>query len=443
MSHQFDAIVIGGGLAGLRAARDLGDAGKSVLVLEAQDRLGGRVYYDRFADTDTFVEYGGGWINLNFHSLVAGEVERYSLPTGPSQEASGPSQQEGESAFRWLSLGGIRTGASPVPVEDLADMERGLHRCIQAAERIEFGKPWDEQDIADLDISWKQFVGEMRLRASVEEFFLTWPWSSDAADTNALDLLAWVAGFDNSVWRVYGESMIDRLINGTKSLVDALAADSDADIRLGSPVASVEQNDEDVTVTTRSGESFTGRSAVVAAPVNVWSDVTFAPPLSAPKREVSAEPHPGRAVKVWALLENVPDEGVSGWGFGQGCNWFFRYSRLPEGDLYVGFSGGYDLDVTDVEAVQRAARVFAPEARVIKVDAHDWRANEFFKGTPLIHRPGEARRYFSALADREGRVLFAGSDVAFGWNGWMDGALESGARAAREVLEIVEAAVEA
>lgn len=430
MKNQYDVIVLGGGLSGLRAARELGAAGKSVLVLEAQDRLGGRVYFDRFADTDTNVELGGGWFNTGFQPQVASEIERYALPI---QTNAAPA-----SVFRWLNGGQLRTGVSPVPIEYFGEMERGLFAIIEASKRIEFGTAWDKQDIADLDVSWEDFVKGMELAAPVEEFLLTWCSSSEPEETNALDILTWIAAFEDSPWRMLGEGMSYHFTNGTKSMVDAIAANSGAEIRLNSPVARVEQTNEGVAVTTRSGERFTAGAGVVALPFNVWSDVEFEPKLSDLKREASSVPHPGRTVKVWAVIENAPEEGISGWGKGEGLNWFFRFSRIPEGDLYVGFSGGYDLDPTDKEAIEHAVQVFAPGAKVIKFGAHDWRANEFIKGTWMIRHPGVGLRYHSALAEKEGRLAFGGSDTSFGWNGWMEGALETGSRAAAEALEILK-----
>lgn len=431
MQHQYDVIVIGGGLSGLRTARDLGNAGKSVLVLEAQNRLGGRVYYDRFADTDKFVEFGGGWFNTAFQPLLASEIDSYSLEIAINPKPA--------TAFRWLIGGNISGGVSPVALEHTAEMERGLYETTYAARRIEFGTAWDKQDLADLDISWASFVESLRLVAPVEEFFLNWCSSSEAEETNALDILTWIAGFEGSPWRTYAESMVYHFANGTKSLVDALAADSGADIRMDSPVARIEHGKDGVVVTTRSGATFTGAVGVASVPINVWPDVEFVPPLSSPKREVSAEVHPGRTVKLWTVLENA-SEGFSAWGKGKGCNWLFRFDDVPEGDLYVGFSGGYDLDPTDPVAVQNAVQVFDPDAKVVKFDAHDWRANEFAKGTWMIRRPGEGLRYHSAIPAKEGELIFGGSDTSFGWNGWMEGALETGARAAVEAIQALDGA---
>ena len=68
MVSEYDVIVVGGGLAGLTAARDLGESGRSVLLLEARDRLGGRTWYRPFAETQQKVELGGNWLCRDLRS---------------------------------------------------------------------------------------------------------------------------------------------------------------------------------------------------------------------------------------------------------------------------------------------------------------------------------------------------------------------------------------
>ena len=84
MVSEYDVIVVGGGLAGLTAARDLGESGRSVLLLEARDRLGGRTWYRPFAETQQKVELGGNWFAEICQPSIAAEIERYGLGVAQS-----------------------------------------------------------------------------------------------------------------------------------------------------------------------------------------------------------------------------------------------------------------------------------------------------------------------------------------------------------------------
>src|SRR5688500_9600202 len=93
----YDAIVIGGGFAGLTAARDFADQGQSVVVLEARDRLGGRTWTRAVADTDQQVDVGGQWIEPQRQINVVREIERYGISVGRSPDAlSYPTLLNGE-----------------------------------------------------------------------------------------------------------------------------------------------------------------------------------------------------------------------------------------------------------------------------------------------------------------------------------------------------------
>ena len=95
------------------------------------------------------------------------------------------------------------------------------------------------------------------------------------------------------------------------------------------------------------------------------------------------------------------------------------------------------FNVNDRQAVQQVIRQFLPEAEVIAVQGHDWTADPFAAGTWSIFRPQQLTRYLRELQRSEGRLFFAGSDVASGWNGFIDGAIETGLRAGREVVQLL------
>jgi monoamine oxidase len=422
----YDTIVIGGGLAGLTAARDLGAAGRSVLVLEARDRLGGRTWYREFADTAQKVEMGGTWFVERHQPHIAAEIGRYELPV--SQSPAGKS-------FRSRVAGYVLSSGFPLPLEEVGELERAFFEVIAAARRIQFGTPLDTQPLGDLDVSFEEFLGRLGLARATHEYLSSWVgffFGCHPSEASALHALSWVAGFDNSAWAWYA-AITDKFGKGTKSLVDALAAGSGAELRLSSPVARVEQSPAGVTVTTRTGETFTAAAAVLAAPLNTWHDIEFAPGLTPAKAEAASERQTGHSTKVWALAADVPDHLVAvGWG--GGLNWISTEFTLPEGQLLVGFGTGPELlDVTSRDDIRRAVQQFAPDAQVVATDAHDWNADEFSQGTWMAYRPGQLSRFHSAFQETEGRLAFAGSDLALGWAGWMDGAIETGTRAARQV----------
>lgn len=193
-------------------------------------------------------------------------------------------------------------------------------------------------------------------------------------------------------------------------------------------------------VTTQAGDAFSASAAVVALSLNVLKHVHFSPELGEGKRIASEEGHAGHSVKVWALVEGAPPffEGV---GHGpKGLKWIGTEHGLPEESLMVGFgSDPQALDAKSVPDVQDAFEAFVPGAKVLEVDAHDWNSDPYSLGTWTAFRPGQITRFRAGLRRSEGRLAFATADMAIGWTGYIDGAIESGSRAAQRTKELLDA----
>jgi hypothetical protein len=150
------------------------------------------------------------------------------------------------------------------------------------------------------------------------------------------------------------------------------------------------------------------------------------------------EKQTGHSTKIWALVKGLPGN-FYGVGYDTKVKWVATEYNTPHGDLLVGFGTTPEiLDVTDPADVTAAIHEFVPDVEVVATDAHDWNADEFSQGTWMAYRPGQVTRFASALQRREGCITCAGSDLASGWAGWMDGAVESGHRAARQTLATLE-----
>jgi monoamine oxidase len=432
MRDSYDVIVVGGGFAGVTAARELRLRGHGVLVLEARDRLGGRTWVAEFAGLP--VEMGGTWVHwLQPH--VWAEMRRYGL---------GIVESTGAERCGWITGGRLKDMAADDYYAVLNEaMNRFCHDALTAFERP-FDPLFNEAAVAAIDgLSIRDRLESLDVSAEVRDL-LDGEWASVGHAPNAeagLSVpLRWFAlsGWDaRRVHDAGGRYMFER---GTRSLIEAMIADGRPDVQLSAPVAHVEQDDERVVVTTREGAVHVAPAVIVTAPLNTLGSIEFRPGLSAAKRAAIAEGQASRGVKVWARVrgEVAPFFGTA--PDDHALNWIGTQFRVPGATLLVGFGAASDrLDITDRSAVERAVREFLPNAEVESVAGHDWVADEFSRGTWPVFRPHQLTRYLRPLQEGEGRVLLAGSELADGWSGFIDGAIESGLTAARKVAALLGA----
>jgi monoamine oxidase len=183
-------------------------------------------------------------------------------------------------------------------------------------------------------------------------------------------------------------------------------------------------------VQTRDGKVVAARAAVVAFPRNALGSIEFSPGLSEDKLEAIALGQASRGIKIF-----VHARGQSLWQNAIGPGHPFGYLDTEElyddgTQLMIGF--GIDAercDVGDLRGVQRQLEAILPGYEVLAATDHDWLADEHSRGTWATHRPGWYEHHHAAMRTAEGRVVLAGSDIADGWAGFIDGAIESGLRA--------------
>jgi monoamine oxidase len=428
---DYDVIVVGGGFAGLISARELRKAGRSVLVLEGRDRLGGRAWTSEFAGTD--VELGGSFVHW-FQPHVFAELTRYGLsfevPPAPA---------------RWSYISQGRVHDSTVP-DLLPRMNELFERCFPDALAT---LPLPHQPLAVADavaaidhlsmqdrIDQGDFTAEERdLLNAVLATCCSAPCSDGAltAMMRWFSLPGWNFGLMLDAVGVYGIRTAD--------LVEALVADARPDVRLSTPVAAIEQHDEPVTVTARSGEAFTAAAVIVAVPLNTLGGIEFSPTLAREKRAEVDRGQASRGLKLWAHVRGdlepfflmAPDDHP--------ITFLVTEKVLADGshELCAFGPDAERLPPADESAVRDAFAPLLPAGvEIVAVTGHDWWTDEFSRGTWSVFRPGQLSGALAALQAPHGRVLFAGSDLADGWNGFMDGAIESGLRAERLVGQLLE-----
>jgi monoamine oxidase len=423
-----DVIVIGGGLAGSTAARDLNEAGHSVILVEARDRLGGRTWYRKLAHADRTAEVGGTWILTRHYHAVMREVERYNLPLVDSPDATETYWRMGDKTW---------PGAFPLPYDQWYDLEQALLTIIKDARRTDHTRPLSEQNVEDLDVSWKEYVDKLDLPFETRQVLDAYPLLNAGADSHefsALWVMNYLSGLKFSAL-AFAQYYV-KFAHGTKSLIDALT--DGIDVRLSSPATSVNQDDTSVTVTLADGSQLTGRTAILATPVNTWTDVTFEPQLSKVKLKWATHRQPGHSFKTWVLAEHSEAKPMMINVYDPVIQMAFPEYETPQGDLFACFGIWHGEDIADPQVMQDSLdRVGGPKVEVIGVDFHDWNADPYSKGTWNPFPVGWLSKDQSEMKRQEGRLAFAGADISLSNGGLLEGAVLSGGVAAAEIIEFL------
>jgi pseudooxynicotine oxidase len=442
---MYDVVIVGGGFAGVTAARECALRSRRTVLLEGRERLGGRTWSTDWAGTR--IELGGAWVHWHQPHTFS-ELTRAGLPVALGRDAdhagwyvgqqrrSGTIAQRDEIARRgWDSFVDGVTDALPLP-----------HAPLHALpELTRFDRLTIEQRLDQLDLD-----DEERAVLSAELESLA---HAPLQDAGAVSVLRWHALSGNSLALTQETGGRVTIVGGTGALLDAIAGVAPFDVELGSPVAGIAQRNGHLEVSTRDGGGYAARTVIVAVPLNALGAIEFTPELAEDKRRAIALGQASRGIKVMihargeASMQNAIrpghpfgyldtdelfDDGTQLLvGFGpdaENCDGYVPDAGLANGSR----PGGRDA----LPALQASLEQILPGYEALEATAHDWLADEFSRGTWAIHRPGWYEHHHAAMRRVDGQVLLAGSDLANGWAGFIDGAIESGLRAGRLAAEL-------
>ncbi|MEX0988913.1 MAG: NAD(P)/FAD-dependent oxidoreductase [Actinomycetota bacterium] len=418
-----DVVVIGAGFAGITAARDLTEAGRSVVVLEARDRIGGRTWYREIPGTGVMAEYGGMFLSRATQPNLAREIDRYSAAVLTATEPD---------VFAWIDGdrraeggGAIERIQSKLASSNFSDAIRTTRDAFKAGGRTGLGA---------LDVPVSTWIESLDADPEAVDYvraFMVSMGGSALDRCSVLPLLWDMVELDYSPADVFVD-VGELLTDGTTSLLDPMAAG--LDVRLGTVVTHVAHDDHGIRVTLEDGTTVRTEAAVIALPLNVWADIVFDPPLEDAKRRAADRRHPGQVSKVLAVVHGGPESYV-GMGWNTPINAGFALRPAGDGRLFMGFSVQERVDLADRAAMAAAVNAHLPEATVATTDGYDWVGDRFSQGTWLSTPPTWfSDGTFEALVLPEGRLAFAGSDIAPEGAGWIEGAIGSGVDAAVHLL---------
>jgi monoamine oxidase len=439
-----DVIVVGAGLSGLSAARELVRQGKDVVVLEARDRVGGRMVRKSVT--------GGGWIDLGGQWIGPTQANILALAESLGVKhfdsyATGHTVVSYEGALS--TIDGFFPPEAPfasVSADEVAEANRvwALFHSLAATANVE--RPWLTADAAHLDA---QTVTNWLSTATSSEFarfcVSYWVLNQEGADPSATSMLFAVASYASGPDEEQPEQS---LFDGAAGQIPERVAEELGDrIHLEQPVVRIAQDANGVTVTT-GDRDYRADFVVVATPPYLAGAIDYSPPLPSRRMQFTQRAPMGAVFKYAAVYPTAwwRAKGLSGTTVSDGNVLLTADSSPPSGKpgILTGFVIGpaairfadQPVDVREQLVIADLVTYFGEQARhPTEFVEMNWPAEKWTGGAyNAVLAPNTLTSYGSAMSEPVGRIHWAGSEMAAKWTGYFEGAVRAGYAAAHAVL---------
>lgn len=432
-------LVLGGGFAGLAAAHELGAAGYDVTVLEARNRVGGRVlsFGDFVAGKNA--EGGAELIGSNHPAWVA-YADRFGL--------SFLDVTEDEALEAPIVLGGKRLADAEAKAL-WEELDAALARLNADAAKVDADEPWKSPDAGALDRRSLRAWIEAQEGSAALQAALDAQLASDNACATAwqsyLGQLAQVKG--GGVEAYWSDSEVYRVKGGNDQLATKLAQSlGEKRVHVGARVAAVRVEERRVVVTLEDGRTFEADDAVLTLPPSVWRTVAFEPPLPGalvPQMGIAVKFLMGTKARFWKDAKQAPDSLTDG----EVNQTWDGTDNQPgeEGACLTGFSGGPSAEACRrLKSEERVERLLGDVERrypglrrsFVRSRFMDWPGEALTGGGYSFPAPGQVTTMGPLLREPvAGRLHFAGEHCCYAFVGYMEGALQSGIAVAKRLAK--------
>ncbi len=437
-------LIAGAGIAGLVAAYELRRAGHRVTLLEARNRVGGRIYTARDGIAKGLTaEVGAMRIPTN-HELTMSYVQRFGLKTAPFKN-------DNPNAYTFIRAQRRRFSD---PVDDLFDLESD-ERGKKIGSLLDRDlAPLTQLIVEQGDDGWSQILDRWE-RASLRDFLVEHGWSDGAIEM--FGILSRHESLMNTSFLEFFQGSNDvplpmvRIVDGMDRLPNKFLPELEPSLRYGAVVRRLEQGPDYVRVhydNAAGHRSVTGDYLIVTLPYAVLRHIDVTPEFSQSKQRAIRQIHYDNASKIFLQFRRRfwEEEGIF---FGTTVTDLpVRNVVYPEHDhpthrglLLASYTWSQDAHrwaaLTEPERLAQAldniTRIHPPAAEHFEAGfSHIWQADPFAGGAYTVFLPGQQRRLHHDICMPQGRMHFAGEHTAM--HRWVEGAVESGLRAASEVV---------
>ena len=443
-----DVVVIGAGLAGLQAALNVQRTGKTVTLVEARDRVGGRTVSQQVGSA-TF-DLGGQWLGPT--------QNRLSRLTAQAGLRTFPTFHEGKKILN--HDGKISTYNSSIPsisALNLAVLQVALMRVESARKKIPVTAPMRARNAATLDATSVETVKRKLIPTrgvrGIFDAAARVIFGAEPAELSLLHFLTYLnaGGGLLKLSEIEGGAQQERFAGGAQELSKYLASKLDRGVQFNWPVRKIVQKKTKVTVHS-DHESVSAQRVILAVPPNLAGKIDYEPPMPASREHLTQSTTMGQTIKCIATYNEAfwRQQGFSGEVVStQGPITVIFDNTSYDGKqpaLLAFLVGNEGRRWSQQSEEHRKQMVLANFAKYFGKDAlrpnefveKDWSKDAWALGCPTASpSPGVWTSSAHALREPVGRIHFAGTETAKEWMGYMEGALESGERAASEVVKVL------
>ena len=446
-----DCIIVGAGLSGLAAARQLTAAGRRVMVVEARERPGGRVVNVKTISGN--LHFDGG---AEFVGPTQDHIRALASEFHVDEQVT---YNEGNNLF---SVDGTVTpypAAIGIPVDQTApEVVAGITKLTTICLSITPGKPWEHPLAVYWDsITFKQWIDRTVITAEARLLFgliCSSTLSVGPDEISALFMFSYIASAGNAanpgdMFRLLntdGGAQERFLDGGAYRIPEAMANTLAGKIVYNAPVSTIDTRSGRAVVRTEAG-TFTGKRVIVAMSPAIAGRISYPGGLSVARNRLHAGTRMGYEGKFQAAYDTAfwRDAGLSGQVIGNGSPIDITFETYSQGKHWLmGFISGDNMRRLDgappavlmKQCMDSFVDYFGPQARSLAVDRgfKRWDYDEYSWGGPTgLPAPGLLTRAGTALRQPNGLIHWGGTEAAFYWQGYMDGAVTSGYRTADEV----------